>query len=77
MPKFNTVDELREFFENASPEDIRALNRELGRKLVKKILLGLAIGAAIGTALVLAAKALEKNESENLDNVIYDTTADI
>lgn len=77
MPKFNSIDELRSFFENASPEDIKAMNRALGRKLVKKILLGLAVGAAIGTALVLAVKALENRESENLDNVVYDTTPDI
>lgn len=77
MPKFETIEDIREFFKNASPEDVKTLNRQLGRRLFKKLLLAAGIGLAVGGALILAAKAIEKNESENLDNVVYDTTPDI
>lgn len=77
MPKFETIEDIREFFNNASPEDIKQINRTLGRKLVKKLIIALAAGAAVGAALILVGKAIEKRESENLDNVVYDTTPDI
>jgi len=41
---------------NATPEEVKAVNRALVKLAVKKVVLGVVVGAAIGVALTALAK---------------------